>query len=169
MKYFAECQHYDMHEFSIDSGIKSLTLFTQVFNYFSSIFLVLFLEVSIIPHVVWWWIVWGLPHILLVIFVRDSGIDAFKDNSTLEPKHQSKFSTFFLNPSLTYVPTFFPSRPCLHFLWPETTRSARKIFSKAAYHCTLNDISNQILQSHFDEGRDFYIQDIPLLFALLYF
>ena len=81
----------------------------------------------------------------------------------------SKFSTFFLNPSLTYVPTFFPSRPFLHFLWPETNCSARKILSTAAYHCTLNDISNQILQSHFDEGRDFYIQDIPLLFALLYF
>ena len=84
-------------------------------------------------------------------------------------RHQSKFSTFFLNPSLTYVPTFFPSRPFLHFLWPETTRSARKIFSTAAYHCTLNDISNQILQSHFDEGREFYIQDIHLLFAFLYY
>ena len=55
-----------MHKFSFDSGIKSLTEFTQIFNYFSSIFLVLFLEVSVIPHVVCWWIVWGFPHIYLL-------------------------------------------------------------------------------------------------------
>ena len=84
-----------MHKFCVDSGIKSLTLFTQIFNYFSSTFLVLFLEVSIIPHIVWWWIVWGLPYIILVIFVLDSGIeqyDAFNDNSTLEPIHTNTYN-----------------------------------------------------------------------------